>query len=164
MRWSRRTTATASGFGSTAWQWGRSSDRTEIPVVDEGRRQETGSIIIVVATDAPLLAHQCERLAQRAGLGVARAGGSGANSSGDIFIAFATGNRGMAQKGTSQVSMLANDSITPLFWATIEAAEEAIVNAVVAAETMVGKNGAIAHRLDPDRLVDVMRRAGKLKG
>ncbi len=60
--------------------------------------------------------------------------------------------------------MLGNDSITPLFWATIEAAEEAIVNAVVAAETMVGKNGAVAHGLDPDRLVDVMRRAGKLQG
>ncbi len=135
-----------------------------IPVVDEGRLQESGSIIIVVATDAPLLPHQCDRLAQRAGLGVARAGGSGANSSGDIFIAFATGNRGLHGGGTHPVTMLGNDSITPLFWATIEAAEEAIVNAVVAAETMVGKNGATAHGLDTDQLVDVMRRAGKLDG
>jgi len=133
-----------------------------IPVVDEGRRPEAGSIIIVVATDAPLLPHQCERLAQRAGLGVARSGGSGANSSGDIFIAFATGNRGLHGEGTHPVTMLGNDSTTPLFWATIEAVEEAIVNAVVAAETMVGRNGATAYGLDPALLVEVMSSAGKM--
>ena len=133
-----------------------------IPVVDEGRRPETGSIIIVVATDAPLLPHQCERLAQRAGLGVARTGGSGANSSGDIFISFSTGNRGLYGGGTHPVTMLGNESITPLFWATIEAVEEAIVNAVVAADTMVGRNGATAHALDESLLVEVMRAAGRV--
>ena len=133
-----------------------------IPVVEEQRRQESGSIIVVLATDAPLLPHQCERLAQRAGLGVARAGGSGANSSGDIFLAFATGNRGLYGGGEHAVTMLGNESITPLFWAAIESTEEAIVNAVVGAETMTGRHGTTAHALRHDLLVEVMQAAGKL--
>jgi D-aminopeptidase len=132
-----------------------------IPVVQEGR-QETGSIIVVLATDAPLLPHQCERIAQRAGLGVARAGGSGANSSGDIFIAFATANRRLYGPGEHAVTMLGNESITPLFWAAIESTEEAIVNAVLAAETMTGKDGATAYALSHDLLVEVMQAAGKV--
>ena len=140
---------------------GESIGPERIPVVQE-RRQETGSIIVVLATDAPLLAHQCERIAQRAGLGVARAGGSGANSSGDIFIAFATANRGLYGPGEHAVTMLGNESITPLFWAAIESTEEAIVNAVVAAETMTGKDGATAHALSHDLLVEVMQAAGKV--
>lgn len=135
---------------------GRLLDRKRIP--GAGVREGAGSIIIVVATDAPLLPHQCARLAQRAGLGVARTGGAGENGSGDIFIAFATGNRGLGGEGTHAVSMLDNASIDPLFYATIEATEEAIVNALVAAETTTGK-GATAHRLDHDLLVAALRQA-----
>jgi D-aminopeptidase len=132
-------------------------DRARVPVA--GARAGAGSIIIVVATDAPLLPHQCERLAQRAGLGVARTGGAGENGSGDIFIAFATGNRGLTGAATHAVSMLDNASIDPLFYATIEATEEAIVNALVAAESMTGKDGVTAHRLDHDLLGEAMSTA-----
>jgi D-aminopeptidase len=122
-----------------------------------------GSIIVVVATDAPLLPHQCERLAQRAALGVARTGGAGENSSGDFMLAFATGNRGLAAgAATIALEMLPNERIDPLFYAAIEATEEAIVNALLAAETMIGRNGTTAHRLDPDALADVLRRHGRL--
>ncbi|MDQ3822300.1 MAG: P1 family peptidase [Actinomycetota bacterium] len=122
-----------------------------------------GSVIVLVATDAPLLPHQCERLAQRAALGVARTGGAGENSSGDFMLAFATGNRGLSG-GTATVSleMVPNERIDPLFYAVIEATEEAIVNALLAAETMTGRGGVTVHRLDPDALVDVMRRHGRL--
>jgi D-aminopeptidase len=122
---------------------------------------DTGSIIIVVATDAPLLPHQLDRLAQRAGLGVARLGGAGENGSGDIFIAFSNANRGLAGGGARSVEMLGNDAMNPLFYATIEATEEAIVNAMLQAETMSGKDGAVAHRLDPVLLLEVMRKAGR---
>jgi D-aminopeptidase len=126
---------------------------------------DAGSIIVVLATDAPLLPHQCERLAQRAGLGVARTGGAGEHSSGDLFIAFATGNRGLiaaddagGRPFTREVRTLDDAWISPLFWAAIESTEEAIVNALVAAETMSGQGGHTAHRLPHDRLVEVWRR------
>ncbi len=125
---------------------------------------DAGSIIVLLATDAPLLPHQCERLAQRAGLGVARSGGAGEHSSGDLFIAFATGNRGLAtgdrtagRAFTRGLRALDDAWISPLFWAAIEATEEAIVNALVAAETMSGADGHVAHRLPHDRLVEVWR-------
>jgi D-aminopeptidase len=130
-----------------------------VPEPDAPGPGRGGSIIIVAATDAPLLPHQCDRLAQRAGLGVARTGGAGENSSGDIFLAFATGNRGLAGgQLTVPLQMLANERIDPLFYAVIEATEEAIVNAMVAAETMTGRGGAVAHRLDHDRLREIMAR------
>ncbi len=119
----------------------------------------SGSIIVVIATDAPLLPHQCERLAQRAGLGIARVGGSGAHSSGDLFLCFATGNRGLSaaddtdgQERTRDVTALVDPWMSHLFWATIEATEEAIVNALVAARTMTGRDGITAHALPHDRL------------
>jgi D-aminopeptidase len=118
-----------------------------------------GSIIVLIATDAPVLPHQCERLAQRAALGVARTGGAGENSSGDLILCFATGNRGLAGgEAAVALTMLPNERIDPLFYAVIEATEEAIVNALLAAETMTGRGGATVHRLDPEALVDVMRR------
>jgi D-aminopeptidase len=127
----------------------------------------SGSIIVVVATDAPLLPHQCERLAQRAGLGIARAGGTGGHTSGDLFIAFATGNRfpdgagdGEGQLGYD-VRATGDTTIDLLFDATIEATEEAIVNALVAATTMIGRDGITAHALPRDRLVEVMARYGR---
>jgi D-aminopeptidase len=126
---------------------------------------DAGSIIVVLATDAPLLPHQCERLAQRAGLGVARTGGAGEHSSGDLFIAFATGNRGLVAEDraagrpfTREIRALDDAWISALFWAAIESTEEAIVNALVAAETMEGIDGHVAHALPHDHLVDVWRR------
>jgi D-aminopeptidase len=131
----------------------------------------SGSIIGIVATDAPLLPHQCARLAHRAPLGLARTGGFGATTSGDLFLAFATGNRGMPASearpegnGVMSLRGLVDPALDPLFEATVEATEEAIVNALVAAETMAGRDGHTAHRLPHDRLVEVMRRHGRLRG
>jgi len=131
----------------------------------------SGSIIGIVATDAPLLPHQCARLARRIPLGIARIGGFGSTSSGDIFLAFSTGNRGMPPTeaeatgdGTIDVRAMVDRGIDPLFEATVEATEEAIVNALVAAETMTGRDGIVAHRLPHDRVVDVLRRHGRLRG
>ncbi|HSK51812.1 MAG TPA: P1 family peptidase [Clostridia bacterium] len=125
----------------------------------------SGSIIIVVATDAPLLPHQCERLAQRAGLGIARAGAIGGQTSGDLFIAFATGNRfaadGPTARPTYELRALSDRFIDPLFMATIEAAEEAVVNALLAAETMTGRDGHVAHAIPHDRLLEVLARHGR---
>ena len=118
-----------------------------------------GSIIAIVATDASLLPIQCERLAQRAGLGIARVGGVGEHSSGDLFLAFASGNRGLPSADvdadaplTIPVQMLANNYITALFDAVVEATEEAIVNALCAAETLTGAGGATAYELPNDQL------------
>jgi D-aminopeptidase len=118
---------------------------------------------VIVATDAPLLPHQCERLAARAALGVARCGGAGENSSGDLMLCFASGNRDLgATEGRVGVELLPNDVLDPLFWATIESTEEAIVNALLAAETTSGRAGRVVHRLDPDLLAEVMQRYGRL--
>jgi D-aminopeptidase len=130
---------------------------------------EGGSIIGIVATDAPLLPHQCERLAKRAAIGVARVGGYAAHGSGDIFVAFATGNRNLSATAggaarehlTAPARLVVDGAITPLLLATVEAVEEAIVNALVAAETMVGRDSITAHALPHDRLVEVMRRYGR---
>jgi D-aminopeptidase len=126
----------------------------------------SGSIIVVVATDAPLLPHQCERIAQRAGLGIARAGGTGGHTSGDLFIAFATGNHLPPDDdidGTPgyEVRVAGDRVIDALFDATIEATEEAIINALIAAETMVGRDGVTAYALPHDRLLEVMTRYGR---
>jgi D-aminopeptidase len=128
-----------------------------IPLPTEGA--QAGSIIGIVATDAPLLPHQCDRLAQRAGLGVGRMGGTGAHSSGDIFLAFATGNRALAGTGEIPVRMLSDDEISPLYDAVIESTEEAILNAMLAAETMTGRDGNTVHALEPELLVQVLRQS-----
>jgi D-aminopeptidase len=129
-----------------------------------------GSIIVIVATDAPLLPHQCERLAQRAGLGIARVGGTGGHTSGDLFIAFATGNQLPIDAGwdderdgrkTIDVRAVGNLTIDRLFDGVIEATEEAIVNALVAATTVTGRDGITAHAIPHDRLVEVLRAAGR---
>ena len=128
----------------------------------------SGSIIVIVATDAPLLPHQCERLAQRAGLGIARMGGTGAHSSGDLFLCFATGNRTLPRTSfridprvTADIRVLNDFAIGALFDATIEATEEAIVNALVGATTMTGRDGITAHALPHDRLLETMARFGR---
>ena len=148
----------------------------EIPLAElpsawdqEGKiADEHGSIIVVVGTDAPLLPHQLRRLAQRSSLGIARVGGAGGNSSGDIMLAFATANAGRIPNdqtpesaGPYTVETLPNEATTPLYWATIEATEEAILNALVAAETMIGRDGITAHELPHDRLVEIMTRYGR---
>ncbi len=121
------------------------------------------SIIVVLATDAPLLPHQLQRLARRVPLGIARVGGMGANSSGDIFIAFSTANAGAAQrKEIARLEMLPNDLMTPLFEATIFATEEAIVNALAAAETMSGINGNTVHALPHDHLRLLLKKYNRL--
>jgi D-aminopeptidase len=121
-----------------------------------------GSIIICIATDAPLLPVQCRRLAQRATVGLARVGGYGHESSGDIFIAFSTAEHlGGDHEVPYQVTTLPIDSMDPLFHAVADATEEAIVNALCVAETMTGRDGHVAHALPLDTLVEVMGRYGK---
>jgi D-aminopeptidase len=131
-------------------------------------RRGAGSIIVVLATDAPLLPHQLQRLAQRAGLGIARMGGSGAHSSGDIFIAFSTANtdalhsyKADSASDAFAVTMLPDAAMSDLFWGAIESTEEAICNALVAAETLTGRDGVTAHALPHDELVDVMTKYGR---
>src|SRR5882762_9048162 len=124
---------------------------------------EKGSIIIAVATDAPLLPHQLKRIAKRAALGVGRLGGTGGNPSGDIFVAFSTSNPGAAKPDANvMVTMLPNERISPLFEATIQATEEAIVNAMVAAETMTGVNGMRVYALPHERLRAALRKYNRL--
>jgi len=124
---------------------------------------DVGSIIIVVATDAPLLAHQLKRLARRAALGMARTGSSSGNGSGDIFIAFSTANPEAAKtSGPVQLTMLPNDLLNPVFEATVQATEEAIVNALIAAETMTGADSHKVIAIPHDRLQQVMRKYNRL--
>ena len=114
-----------------------------------GEHEGRGSIIVVVATDAPLLPHQLERLTRRVGMGLGRLGTWAGNGSGDLFLAFSTGNPDGARPDWSPaLTMLPNDRIDPLFRATIDATEEAVVNAMLAAETMTGADGI---RLRPAR-------------
>ena len=138
---------------------------------EEAIAHETGSIIVIVATDAPVLPHQLRRLAQRSSLGVGRVGGAGGNSSGDIMLAFSTANAGRipnykapTSTGPTSVDTLPDDANTALYWATIEATEEAILNALVSAETMVGRDGITAHALPHDRLIEVMTTFGRGPG
>ncbi len=124
---------------------------------------EVGSIIIVVATDAPLLPHQLKRLARRAALGLARNGSVSGNGSGDIFLAFSTANPAAAETtGTVPLTMLPNDRMGPLFEATVQATEEAIINAMVAAETMTGADGHTVIALPHDRLRAVLKKYNRL--
>ena len=125
---------------------------------------ERGSIIVVIATDAPLLPHQLRRVAQRASLGLGRMGSYASNGSGDIFVAFSTANAGAAARsGLPRLEMLPNDVLGPLFLATVEATEEAIVNALVAAKTMTGANGFTAYELPHDRLQAALKKYGRLR-
>jgi len=125
-----------------------------------------GSIIVLCATDAPLLPHQCDRLAQRCALGIGRTGGAGEHSSGDLVLAFSTVRQGVpaseeAAPGdpvTIPVTMVVDAHLDPLFYAAVEATEAAIVNALLAAETMTGRDGNTAHALTAERLMGAMAR------
>jgi D-aminopeptidase len=141
---------------------GREIGPDEIPT--PGPAAGSGSIIVIVATDAPLLPLQCARLAQRAGLGIARTGGVGEHTSGDLFFCFATGNRATADVDpdespsvTVPLQMLSDAYITGLFDAVVECTEEAVVNAILAASTMVGRDGVTAHGLSDERLVSALQ-------
>jgi L-aminopeptidase/D-esterase-like protein len=124
---------------------------------DRGVGEETGSIIVVVATDAPLLAHQLKRVARRVSLGLARTGSISGHGSGDIYIAFSTANPGAARPDRPvQLTMLPNELMDPLFAATVQATEEAIVNAMVAADTMTGADGHRAIGLPHGKLRAVL--------
>jgi L-aminopeptidase/D-esterase-like protein len=145
----------------TEWPTRRCSEPAPAP---PGDRSEKGSIIVVVATDAPLLPHQLKRVATRVALGVGRMGGFGSNSSGDIFLAFSTANPKAAGSGdVARVEMLQNARMNPIFQATVEATEEAILNALLAAETMTGKDGVRVYALPHDRLLAAMRKYGRIR-
>jgi L-aminopeptidase/D-esterase-like protein len=127
---------------------------------------EQGSIIVVVATDAPLLPHQLRRIAKRASLGMARTGSLGGNGSGDIFLAFSTANPGAAlgnEKGIAELWTLDNDHLNPLFVASVFATEEAIINSMIAAEDMTGHKGFSAKALPHDKLREIMRQYNRLQ-
>jgi D-aminopeptidase len=125
--------------------------------------RETGSIIVVVATDAPLLPSQLKRLARRVPLGISKLGGYASNGSGDIFIAFSTANSGAAtREGLREIQMIPNDAMSPLFLATSQAVEESIVNAMIAAKTMVGINGNTVYALPHDRVIKILKENNRI--
>jgi L-aminopeptidase/D-esterase-like protein len=132
--------------------------------IQQPYREDVGSIIIVVATDAPLLPHQTQRLARRATMGLARTGSTSGNGSGDIFIAFSTANpSAAAAKAPVNVSMMPNDNLNPVFEGAVQAVEEAIVNAMVGAETMKGYQGNTVTALPHDKLREVLKKYNRLQ-
>ena len=143
---------------------GSTRPRCGAPAAPRAEEREQGSIIVVVATDAPLLPHQLKRVATRVSLGIGRQGGFGGNSSGDIFIAFSTANPRAWHDDVPvrDVKMLPNDRITPLFQATAWATEAAITNALLAAETTTGANDLRVYAMPPDRMLAAMKKYGRL--
>jgi L-aminopeptidase/D-esterase-like protein len=134
-----------------------------VPAVSR-KRAEAGSIIAVVATDAPLLPHQLKRLSRRVPIGIARTGGFGRNGSGDIFVSFSTANPdAFGRTATATVEVMSNDAMDPLLQATALATEEAIINAMIAAETMDGRDNNVSHAIPHDRLQQVLRKYNRLK-
>jgi L-aminopeptidase/D-esterase-like protein len=136
-----------------------------MPEIDPLKKDEDrGSIIVIVATDAPLLPHQLKRLARRVPLGIGRMGGYAGNSSGDIFIAFSTANPGAANREVDQnLLMIPNENMSPLFEATVQATEESILNALVAATDMTGKNNTKIYALPKDRLIEILKKYNRIK-
>ncbi|WP_300435517.1 P1 family peptidase [Christiangramia sp.] len=120
---------------------------------------DTGSIIVIVATDAPLMPHQLKRLARRVPVGIAKVGGYGGNGSGDIFLAFSTANEDASNRSENQsINTIPNDWMNPFFKATAHATEEAIINAIIAGETMEGINGNIIYELPHDKLIELLKK------
>ncbi len=131
----------------------------------DARRGDSGSIIVVIATDAPLLPHQLKRVAKRGALGLGRMGSFAGNGSGDLFIAFSTANaRALAGQPLFESTSLSNDSLDPVFAATVQATEEAIVNAMVAARDMTGPDGQVVPALPHAELVRLLKRYGRYSG
>ncbi|MEX0444764.1 P1 family peptidase [Xenorhabdus sp. SGI246] len=126
---------------------------------DKKKIKDAGSIIAVVATDAPLAPHQLEKIAKRVSLGLAKVGGVARNTSGEIFIAFSTANNGaFSREEIKTVEILPNDKLDPLYEATINATEEAIINAMFATETMVGRNGNTSYAIPKDRVKEILKK------
>lgn len=151
--------------GASGWTAGLPICGATASVPIDERREGMGSIIVVVATDAPLIPQQLRRLAVRAALGVGVTGGRGENSSGDLIVAFSTANAGVyTDTGVVSPKMLANDAMNPLFYATVQATEEAIVNAMIAAPTMTGADGVRAYGIPHDRLRAALRKYNRLAG
>lgn len=126
--------------------------------------EDRGSIIVIVATDAPLLPHQLERMARRVPIGISRVGGYGGNSSGDIFVAFSTANKGAsARDKVLSVEMIPNEKLSPFFEATAQATEESIINALVAAEDMTGKNYTKVYALPKERVVEILKEYNRIR-
>jgi D-aminopeptidase len=140
---------------------GERIDGDAVPLPDDPATAGAGSIIVIVATDAPLIADQCQRLAKRATIGLARVGGAGANGSGDLFLAFSTHNR-VSPKGQGLVAVesLGAEMLTPLFDGVAEAVEESIWNALVAAETMTGFEDRVVYAIPVDRLRELVHESG----
>ncbi len=145
---------------------GRAIGLDVVPSAWEGDEKSvgSGSIIVVLATDAPLLADQCRRLARRATIGLARAGGNGHDGSGDIFIAFATGNHMPARKQLHTIKTVDHELMTPLFRAAADVVEESIINALCSAETMRGFRGRVAHELPLDLVRRIVSGGGRHTG
>jgi L-aminopeptidase/D-esterase-like protein len=134
----------------------------KMPVINSVLPGKDSSIIVVVATDAPLMPHQLKRLARRVPLGLARVGTMALNGPGEIFIAFSTANQGTYLKKNATISTMDNESLNPVFEAVVQATEEAVVNAMIAGRTMTGINGNTAYALPQDRLVEVLRKYNRL--
>jgi D-aminopeptidase len=147
---------------------GQTISEREVPLAQRVLPEGAGSIIGVVATDAPMIPTQLDAMAQRVGLGVARNGGLGEHSSGDLFFAFSTGNETLTPCDAKDMGPLAStielisiNYIDPFYEAVVEATEEAIVNAMVAADTMTGRDGITVHRLPHERLSELMEQYGR---
>ncbi|MDX2122391.1 MAG: P1 family peptidase [Gemmatimonadota bacterium] len=155
------------GVANPSEPWARDLPRCDARsggALPAAAREELGSIIVVVATDAPVLPHQLKRVARRVALGIGRMGGIGGDSSGDIFIAFSTANGGGGSDDSlSTARFIPNERINPIFEATVDATEEAIVNAMFAAETMTGADGYRVPALPTDQVVALLRQAGRIK-
>jgi len=150
--WTRGTPACAGRGGAEA---------PYVAANDDGGR---GSIIVIVATDVPLLPHQLERLTKRVSMGLGRLGSFAGNGSGDLFLAFSTANPGAARSdANASLTMMPNDRMNLLFQATIDATEEAVVNAMLAAETMTGADGIRVFGLPGDRVMAALRKYGRVK-
>ncbi len=156
---------TACVAGDAPLPEGSTRPRCGAPAPPRDEEREQGSIIVVVATDAPLLPHQLKRVATRVSLGIGRQGGFGGNSSGDIFIAFSTANPRAWHDDVPvrDVKMLPNDRISPIFQATAQATEAAITNALLAAETMTGADDVRVYAMPVERMLAAMRKYGRLK-
>lgn len=136
----------------------------ELKATPSYKQEGEGSIIVIVATDVPLLPQQLKRIAARVPLGIGIVGGRGENGSGDIFLAFSTANLSAFQRNDfTKVDVLPNDLIHPLFDATVQAVEEAIINAMVAAETMEGINGNKAYALPHQLVIDLLKKYKRIR-
>ena len=145
-------------------KFGVTGDAAGANRADEEARAGRGSIIAIAATDAPLTPNQLRRIAQRISLGIGRTGGTGGNGSGDIFLAFSTANPGAFRRGgSSTIQMMSNDDMNGLMDATVDATEEAIINALIAARTMTGANGTTIYGIPHDQVRDILRKYNRLK-